>query len=150
MVPDPASLSAGILMTCLYAGARELVPLLSSGSKDEFVENEFGAATEQLSDRAFDVLSRVLENQPTCVCNVVTERASRGPETFGLTSTHLPQHPVNIVVACVLSLLCFGLGLCVGCLRHSPRRTERHRVSPQRLDVEAPEAARRRARAISE
>ena len=63
MVPGPASLSAGILMTCLW-GVRELVPFLSSGSKDEFVENEFGAATKQLSDRAFDVLSRVLENQP--------------------------------------------------------------------------------------
>ena len=129
MVPGPASLSAGILITCLW-GVRELVPFLSSGSKDEFVENEFGAATEQLSDRAFDVLSRVLENQPTCVCNVFAEKV-RGPtvgETVGWESALLPQHPVNVVVACVLCLLCFGLGLCMSCLCHSPRRTERQRV----------------------
>ena len=143
MVPGPASLSAGILITCLW-GVRELVPFLSSGSGGEFVENEVGAATEQLSDRAFDVLSRVLENQPTCVCNVVTERASKGPETFGWESTHLPQHAVNIVVACVLCFLCFGVRLCLG------RTTERQRVTPQRLDVGALEAARRRARALSE
>ena len=149
MVPGPASLSAGSLITCLW-GVRELVPFLFRGSKDEFVENEFGAATEQLSDRAFDVLSRVLENQPTCVRNVVTERASIGPETFGWKSTHLPQHAVNTVVVCVLCLLCFGLGLCLGCLCHSPRMTERQRASPQRLDVGALEAARRRARTLSE
>ena len=136
-------------MTCLW-GVRELVPFLSSGSKDEFVGNALGTATEQFSDRAFDVLSRVLENQPTCVSNVVRERASRGPETYGWESAHLPQHAVNIVVACVLCLLCFGPGLCLGCLCHSPRKTEHQRASLQRLDVGALEAARRRARALSE
>ena len=149
MAPGPASLSAGILITCLW-GVRELVPFLSSGSGGEFVENEVGAATEQLSDRAFDVLSRVLENHPTCVCNVVTERASRAPEAFGFENTILPQHAVNIVVACILCVLCFGLGLCLGWLCHSQRRVERQRSTPQRLNVGALEAARRRAHAISE
>ena len=86
---------------------RELVPFWFSGSGDRFVENDVGAATEQLSDRALDVLSRVLGNQPTCFCNFFTERASKGPETFGWESTHLPQHAVNIVVACVLCFLFF-------------------------------------------
>ena len=90
----------------------------------------------------------MLENQPTCVCNVFAERAT--DRESGVESC-AAQYPANILVVVILCGLCFGLGLCIGCLWCGSRRSERGgRVPLQRIDVGSLNAARLRARAISE
>ena len=141
MIPGSLSASAGILITCVYAGLRDFLPWWNSGDVLTSV-NDRETPEELLSDKALNVLSRVLENLPACVCNVFAEKAS---------DQNSSQSAVNLVIVLVLCGLCFGLGICVGCLWCLPGRQERAcRAPPHRIDVASLDAARRRAREISE
>ena len=149
MLVASSSLSIGLIATAIYAGLREILPRAGSVvSRDPETEDVVESGSERLVKGALDTLATVLENQPTCVWNVVHAEGRS-------VSTVDAQISASIVlVVCVCTVVVFTCGVAIGCLCGSGREARREKgarpaSASLRLDVGSLEAARRRAREIS-